>query len=209
MRGSPPPDRRRSNKPSGSAGLRFLFRRRARARRLLFWSRSRSAIRHADRRIILSFRSSWSLLRRAGRRRLRRCFCLLAAFFMHDAPWPGDPASNWGIINMRKSALILAIIMVAAAPATALAAKAKAPADPNAASKKFVTAAFQQPVVLVNGRRVAVVGCQEEVSGSFTFLFRKTPGLVPGVFYLGAFSSPAQAASPPAPRRPHSRGRRE
>jgi hypothetical protein len=56
----------------------------------------------------------------------------------------------WGITNMRRSALILAVIMVAAAPATALAAKAKAPADPNAASKKFVTAAFQQPVVLVN-----------------------------------------------------------
>ena len=49
---------------------------------------------------------------------------------------------------MRRSALILAIIMVAAAPATALAAKAKAPVDPNANSKKFVTAAFQQPVVL-------------------------------------------------------------
>lgn len=52
---------------------------------------------------------------------------------------------------MRRSALILAIIMVAAAPATALAAKAKAPADPNANSKKFVAAAFQQPVVLVTG----------------------------------------------------------
>jgi len=52
---------------------------------------------------------------------------------------------------MRKSALILALIMVAAAPATALAKKAKAPADPNAPAKKFVTAAFQQPVVLVSG----------------------------------------------------------
>jgi hypothetical protein len=51
---------------------------------------------------------------------------------------------------MRKSALILAIMMVAAAPATALAAKkAKAPADPNANGKKFVTAAFMQPVTLV------------------------------------------------------------
>jgi hypothetical protein len=50
---------------------------------------------------------------------------------------------------MRRSALILAIIMVAAAPATALAAKkAKAPADPNANAKKFVAAGFNQPVVL-------------------------------------------------------------
>jgi hypothetical protein len=48
---------------------------------------------------------------------------------------------------MRKSALILAIIMIAAAPTAALAAKkAKAPADPNAPAKKFVTEAFMQPV---------------------------------------------------------------
>lgn len=52
---------------------------------------------------------------------------------------------------MRKSALILAVIMVAAAPATALAKKAKAPADPNAAGKKFAAAGFQQPVVIWNG----------------------------------------------------------
>lgn len=52
---------------------------------------------------------------------------------------------------MRKSALILAVIMVAAAPATAFAKKAKAPADPNANGRKFVTAAFQQPVTLVQG----------------------------------------------------------
>ena len=53
---------------------------------------------------------------------------------------------------MRRSALILAVIMVAAAPATALAAKkAKAPADPNAAGKKFAMAGFQQPVVMWNG----------------------------------------------------------
>lgn len=52
---------------------------------------------------------------------------------------------------MRKSALILALIMVAAAPATAFAKKAKAPADPNAAGKKFATAGFQQPVILVKG----------------------------------------------------------
>jgi len=48
---------------------------------------------------------------------------------------------------MRKSALILAIIMIAAAPTAALAAKkAKAPADPNAPAKKFVTEGFMQPV---------------------------------------------------------------
>jgi hypothetical protein len=52
---------------------------------------------------------------------------------------------------MRKSALILAIIMVAAAPATALAKKAKAPADPNAPAKKFAANGFQQPVVIWNG----------------------------------------------------------
>jgi hypothetical protein len=52
---------------------------------------------------------------------------------------------------MRKSALILALVMVAAAPATALAKKAKAPADPNAPAKKFVTAAAQQPVAIWNG----------------------------------------------------------
>ncbi len=47
---------------------------------------------------------------------------------------------------MRKSALLLAVLMIAAAPATALAAKKKAgPADPNANSKKFVMAAWQQP----------------------------------------------------------------
>ena len=52
---------------------------------------------------------------------------------------------------MRKSALILAILMVAAAPATALAAKkAKAPADPNAPAKRFVLAAFQQPLTIWN-----------------------------------------------------------
>jgi hypothetical protein len=48
---------------------------------------------------------------------------------------------------MRKSALIVAIIMIAAAPTAALAAKkAKAPADLNAPAKKFVTEAFMQPV---------------------------------------------------------------
>ena len=54
--------------------------------------------------------------------------------------------------RMRKSAMLLAVIMVAAAPATALAAKkAKAPADPNAAGKKFVTAAWQQPGHILKG----------------------------------------------------------
>jgi hypothetical protein len=49
---------------------------------------------------------------------------------------------------MRKSALVLAIIMIAAAPTAALAAKkaAKAPADPNAPAKKFVYEGFMQPV---------------------------------------------------------------
>ncbi|HWV53690.1 hypothetical protein [Pseudorhodoplanes sp.] len=46
---------------------------------------------------------------------------------------------------MRKSALLLAAVMIAAAPTAALAAKAKAPADPNAAGKKFVYNAFMQP----------------------------------------------------------------
>jgi hypothetical protein len=46
---------------------------------------------------------------------------------------------------MRKGALLLAALMIAAAPTAALAAKAKAPADPNANGKKLVTAAFMQP----------------------------------------------------------------
>jgi hypothetical protein len=71
---------------------------------------------------------------------------------MLGALWPDGPAINpWGVSTMRKSALILALIMVAAAPATAFAKKAKAPADLNAPGKKFVTAAFQQPVTLVKG----------------------------------------------------------
>ncbi len=49
---------------------------------------------------------------------------------------------------MRKGALILAIVMLAAAPTAALAAKKKAaaPADPNAQSKAFVKAWMMQPV---------------------------------------------------------------
>ena len=48
---------------------------------------------------------------------------------------------------MRKSALILAAMMIAAAPTAALAAKKGAqPADPNAAGKKFVREAVMQPV---------------------------------------------------------------
>jgi hypothetical protein len=55
-------------------------------------------------------------------------------------------------VSMRKSALLLAVLMVAAAPATALAAKKKAgPVDPNANAKKFVTSAAQQPVHIWNG----------------------------------------------------------
>ncbi|MBZ0139750.1 MAG: hypothetical protein K8H87_08225 [Pseudorhodoplanes sp.] len=52
---------------------------------------------------------------------------------------------------MRKSALLLAIVMIAAAPATAFAKKAKAPADPNATSKNFVAAAWQQPGHVLKG----------------------------------------------------------
>ena len=54
---------------------------------------------------------------------------------------------------MRKGALVLAALMIAATPSVALAAKsakkkAEAPVvqkDPNAAGKKFVTEAFSQP----------------------------------------------------------------
>lgn len=48
---------------------------------------------------------------------------------------------------MRKSALILALAVVVAAPSVALAQKAapKAPANPNANGQKFVQAAFMQP----------------------------------------------------------------
>jgi hypothetical protein len=53
--------------------------------------------------------------------------------------------SNLGELKMRKSALLLALVMVAAAPTAALAAKAKAPADPNWAGKKFVTTGLMQP----------------------------------------------------------------
>ncbi|HKY85796.1 MAG TPA: hypothetical protein VJL90_03445 [Pseudorhodoplanes sp.] len=52
---------------------------------------------------------------------------------------------------MRKCALVLAIVMIAAAPTAAFAAKKKAaapaaPADLNAPAKKFVTEGFMQPV---------------------------------------------------------------
>ncbi len=48
---------------------------------------------------------------------------------------------------MRKGALVLAVLAIAAAPTAALAAgKKSAPADPNAAGKKFVKEAFMQPV---------------------------------------------------------------
>ncbi|MGD9925006.1 MAG: hypothetical protein AB7V13_26715 [Pseudorhodoplanes sp.] len=45
---------------------------------------------------------------------------------------------------MRKGALLLALA-IAAAPTAALAQKAKAPADPNAAGKKFVYNLSMQP----------------------------------------------------------------
>jgi hypothetical protein len=71
----------------------------------------------------------------------------------HDAP-PAHAAAfhSLGELLMRKSALLLAVLMVAAAPATALAAKKKAgPADPNANAKKFVASAAQQPVHIWRG----------------------------------------------------------
>jgi hypothetical protein len=72
--------------------------------------------------------------------------CFLARRFMHHFQVAGFAGLHWGK-SMRKSVLVLAVVMIAAAPATALAAKKKAaaPADPNANAKKFVTAAWQQP----------------------------------------------------------------
>ena len=48
---------------------------------------------------------------------------------------------------MRKAAVLLALVMVAAASTASLAAtkKAKAPSDPNAAGQKLVYAAMMQP----------------------------------------------------------------
>jgi hypothetical protein len=48
---------------------------------------------------------------------------------------------------MRKGALLLALVIVAAAPGAALAQakKAKAPADPNWAGQKLVYNALMQP----------------------------------------------------------------
>lgn len=46
---------------------------------------------------------------------------------------------------MRKGALLLALVMVAAAPTAALAAKKAPPADPNWAGKKFVYNLSMQP----------------------------------------------------------------
>ncbi len=48
---------------------------------------------------------------------------------------------------MRKSALVLALAVMVAAPSAALAQKAapKAAANPNAAGQKFVQNAFMQP----------------------------------------------------------------
>jgi hypothetical protein len=71
----------------------------------------------------------------------------------HDAPPAHAAFYSLGEFLMRKSALLLAVLMVAAAPATALAAKKKAaaPADPNANAKKFVASAAQQPVHIWRG----------------------------------------------------------
>lgn len=49
---------------------------------------------------------------------------------------------------MRKSALVLALVMVASGSTTALAAK-KAPADPNAGGKKFFYELAMQPSYVV------------------------------------------------------------
>jgi hypothetical protein len=68
-----------------------------------------------------------------------------AAAFMHDPPRPGQPAVQTLGTSMRKSALVLALVMIASAPTAALAQKAKAPADPNAAGKKLVYSAAMQP----------------------------------------------------------------
>jgi hypothetical protein len=60
----------------------------------------------------------------------------------------------WGMIHMKKLALLLAVAVAATAPSAAFAAKKKAaakpaaaaPADPNAAGKKFVREMWMQPV---------------------------------------------------------------
>jgi hypothetical protein len=70
-----------------------------------------------------------------------------AAAFMHDRRRTGSTGGFklWGL-QMRKGALLLALVMIAAAPTAALAAKkAKAPADPNAGGKKFVYELTMQP----------------------------------------------------------------
>ena len=51
---------------------------------------------------------------------------------------------------MRKGALLLALVMVAAAPTAAFAAKkAKAPVDPNANTKKLMYTLSMQPAYVV------------------------------------------------------------
>lgn len=59
---------------------------------------------------------------------------------------PGRTGGETGEDTMRKGALILAIVMIAAAPTAALAAKKKAAADPNANGKAFVKAWMSQPM---------------------------------------------------------------
>lgn len=52
---------------------------------------------------------------------------------------------------MRKSALVFAALMVAAAPTAALAAKKASPANPNANTQKFLSSAAEQPGHVVKG----------------------------------------------------------
>jgi hypothetical protein len=63
-----------------------------------------------------------------------------------DRTGPAGGFKLWGIETMRKGALLLALVVLAAAPTAAFAAKkAKAPSDPNAAGQKLVYAAMMQP----------------------------------------------------------------
>lgn len=61
---------------------------------------------------------------------------------------------------MRKSALMLAALMVAAAPTAALAAKKAAPANPNANTQKFLSSAAEQPGHVVKGLMSPLAGQQ-------------------------------------------------
>ncbi len=73
-----------------------------------------------------------------------------------------------GIEKMRKGALLLALIMVAAAPTAALAAKKKAPAKPmmysttpansNEMSMKFVRSGLMQPMMAWQSHQNMMMG---------------------------------------------------